>query len=135
MRKLASLTGATALFLGLLTLLNRQLINTLLLGTLSLTSLVTLVGLHVGDAVSVQATHYFFIYLVYFGAVFATGYALAFVATLSAVALVTRVVYGKCIFSDAYTPTGPRNTLNDLTYIVPLVVVATRCALNSAPSS
>ena len=126
MQALAVLTGAAALYLGMVTLLKRQVLNTLFLAILSVASAVTVIGIRVGQPHLVAVTHYLFIFLVYFGSVFVTGYAVALVAILSAVALFTRVYYGKCIFSEAYKETGDRNVLNDLTYIAPLIVIALR---------
>ena len=126
MQKLAVLTGAAALYLGLVTLLRKQIFNTALLATIATASLITVIGIHTRDTTAVAVTHYLFIFLVYLGCVFATGYALALIAILSALAFVTRVYYNKCIFADAYRDAGERTVVNDLTYIAPLVVIALR---------
>lgn len=126
MQKLAVLTGAAALYLGLVTFMRRQVFNTALLATIAAASLVTVIGIYAKNATAVAATHYLFIFLVYLGSVFASGYALALIAILSAIALVTRMYYNKCIFADAYRDAGERTVLNDLTYIAPLVVIALR---------
>lgn len=132
MQGLAILTGATAIFLALVSIIKRQLLNSFFLVLISVASIITIYGISTDHSYLVAITHYLFIFLVYFGSVFVTEYALGFVAILSAVALFTRMYYNKCIFSEAYRETGDRNVLTDLTYIAPLIVIGIRIALGLA---